>query len=267
MTLQLTGHLDLLLPATLDWLSQGLLNASGWHALLYLALATHVTSLCITLYLHRAMAHRSLMLKPAAAHPMRLWLWLTTGMVTQQWVAIHRKHHARCEQHDDPHSPQAHGLSTVLLKGAELYRNAARDCTIVESYGHGTPQDWIERRLYSRFTWQGCGVLLVLNLALFGAIGLAMWAVQMLWTPMLAAGVINGLGHAVGYRNFETRDRSHNLMPWGLLMGGEELHNNHHAFAASARFSQRWWELDIGYVYARLLQALGLARLRVAPAG
>ena len=245
---------------------QGLLGFGPWQVALAVLAMTHLTIVAVTLYLHRAQAHRALHLHPAVAHLFRFWLWLTTGMVTRQWVAIHRKHHAHCETERDPHSPQVLGLGTVLGRGAELYMAAGKRTDDMIRYGHGTPDDWIERHLYSRWSWAGVGLMLVLDLALFGVYGITAWAVQMLWIPVLAAGVINGLGHHTGYRNFETPDASTNLMPWGILIGGEELHNNHHAFPSSARLSMRRWELDIGWVYIRLLSALRLARVkRLAP--
>jgi len=240
----------------------GLLDFSVWQVALATLAMTHVTIVAVTLFLHRSQAHRALDLHPAVSHFFRFWLWLTTGMVTREWVAVHRKHHARCETPQDPHSPQVLGLRRVLWQGAELYRAGVRDRATVERYGQGTPDDWLERNVYSRFNWQGCGLLLVLDLLLFGVYGITAWAVQMLWIPVWAAGVINGIGHAWGYRNFETPDASTNILPWGLLIGGEELHNNHHAFPSSARLSMRRWEFDLGWQYLRLLRALGLARVK-----
>jgi stearoyl-CoA desaturase (delta-9 desaturase) len=245
---------------------QGLLALAPWQVALAVLAMTHLTIVAVTVYLHRAQAHRALHLHPSVEHVFRFWLWLTTGMVTRQWVAIHRKHHAHCETERDPHSPQVLGLRRVLLQGAELYMAAGKQQDDLTRYGRGTPDDWLERKLYSRFSWAGLGVMLVLDLLLFGVYGITAWAVQMLWIPVLAAGVINGLGHHWGYRNFETADASTNLLPWGLLIGGEELHNNHHAFPSSARLSMRRWEFDIGWLYIRLLSRLGLARVkRVAP--
>ncbi|MBK1644250.1 acyl-CoA desaturase [Thiocapsa imhoffii] len=223
---------------------------------------THVTILSVTLYLHRAQAHRALDLHPALAHFFRFWLWLTTGMETKEWVAVHRRHHAKCETPDDPHSPQVLGLSRVLREGTELYMQAARDGETLTRYGRGTPDDWIERHLYSRFSVLGVILMLVIDLVLFGIHGPIVWAVQMLWIPLLAAGVINGLGHAVGYRNYEPKDASRNILPWGILIGGEELHNNHHAFPSSARLSSKWWEFDIGWMYLRFFKLLGLVHIR-----
>ncbi len=246
---------------------QGLLDLPPWQTVLATLAMTHLTIVAVTIYLHRAQAHRALHLHPAVAHVFRFWLWLTTGMVTRQWVAVHRKHHAHCETAQDPHSPQVLGLKTVFWRGAELYRSASKNADDVARYGHGTPDDWLERNVYSRFSWHGVGLLLVLDLLLFGVYGLTVWAVQMLWIPILAAGVVNGVGHYWGYRNFETTDAATNILPWGVLIGGEELHNNHHAFPSSARLSMRRWELDVGWLYIRSLSALRLARVkRVAPA-
>jgi stearoyl-CoA desaturase (Delta-9 desaturase) len=251
--------LDSLLAS--PWLT-GLITLP-WYGYILVALAlTHVTIVSVTLYLHRHQAHRALELHPAVAHFFRFWLWLTTGMVTREWVAVHRKHHAKCETAEDPHSPQVAGIGTVLWQGAELYQVAAAQPQLVAHYSHGTPDDWIERHLYRRHHALGVSLLLVLQFLLFGFAGLAIWAVQMLWIPFWAAGVINGVGHWGGYRNFETADASRNIVPWGLLVGGEELHNNHHAYASSARFSSRWWELDLGWGYIRLLEVLGLARVK-----
>jgi stearoyl-CoA desaturase (delta-9 desaturase) len=247
-------------------LFNGLLDLSGWQLVLLTLALTHVTIASVTIYLHRAQAHRALDLHPAVAHFFRLWLWLTTGMVTAEWVAIHRRHHARCETPDDPHSPQVLGLRKVLWEGAELYRQAAADPALVARYRHGTPDDWLERRIYSRYRWQGPTIVLIVDFLLFGAAGVAIWAVQMVWIPFWAAGVINGVGHYWGYRNFESPDAATNIVPWGILIGGEELHNNHHAFPSSARLSSRWWEFDIGWLYIRLLEILRLAKVRrVAP--
>jgi stearoyl-CoA desaturase (delta-9 desaturase) len=244
----------------------GVLDVSVWQAVLITLLLTHVTIAAVTIYLHRAQAHRALELHPAVAHFFRFWLWLTTGMVTKEWVAIHRRHHAKCETAQDPHSPQVLGLRKVLTEGSELYREASRDQETLSRYGHGTPDDWLEHRLYSRYSWQGVGAMLILDVVLFGLYGPIVWAVQMLWIPVWAAGVINGVGHYWGYRNFEPPDASTNIVPWGILIGGEELHNNHHAFPSSARLSSKWWEFDIGWLYIRVLSALGLARIKkVAP--
>ncbi|MGE4452726.1 DesA family fatty acid desaturase [Castellaniella sp.] len=250
----------------LSFLQGGVLQLGPWALLAVTLALTHVTIAAVTLYLHRSQAHRGLDLHPAVAHFFRFWLWLTTGMVTREWVAIHRKHHARCEREGDPHSPAVFGLAQVFFRGAELYRDEARNAETLARYGHGTPDDWIERTLYSRHNLLGVGLMLVLDLVLFGVLGLTVWAVQMAWIPFWAAGVVNGLGHAWGYRNFACPDDSTNVVPWGLLIGGEELHNNHHAYGTSAKFSSRWYEFDLGWAYIRVLQALGLARVRrVAP--
>ncbi|RKT44395.1 DesA family fatty acid desaturase [Thiocapsa rosea] len=244
----------------------GLLDVDILSAVLITLGMTHITIVAVTVYLHRAQAHRALDLHPAVSHFFRFWLWLTTGMVTKEWVGVHRRHHAKCETAEDPHSPQILGLRKVLGEGAELYAQAASNRAAVERYGQGTPDDWIERRLYSRFSWQGLALMLILDVVLFGVYGVVMWAVQMLWIPIFAAGVINGVGHYFGYRNFEPADASTNIVPWGILIGGEELHNNHHAFPSSARLSSKRWEFDIGWMYIRILKALRLAKVRrVAP--
>ncbi len=243
-------------------IAHGLLGLSFWELVLVTLTLTHVTIVAVTIFLHRAQAHRALDLSPIISHFFRFWLWLTTGMVTKQWVAIHRKHHAKCETPDDPHSPQILGIRKVLWQGVELYRLEARKPETLERYGHGTPDDWLERHLYARYDRLGIMLLLFLDLALFGVPGLTVWAVQLLWIPFWAAGVINGLGHYWGYRNYEPRDASTNLSPLGLLIGGEELHNNHHAFPSSARLSNKWWEFDIGWLYIRSLAALRLARVK-----
>lgn len=244
----------------------GLLDLSWWQLLLATLALTHVTIAAVTIYLHRAQAHRGLDLHPAVAHFFRFWLWLTTGMVTKEWVSIHRKHHARCETPDDPHSPQVLGIRKVFWQGSELYRAAAADPEIGERFGRGTPDDWLERRVYTAHSGLGVVLMLGIDLLLFGPIGLTVWAVQMLWIPVLAAGVINGIGHYWGYRNYESADAARNILPWGILIGGEELHNNHHAFPSSAKLSSKRWEFDIGWMYIRMLSALGLARVKkVAP--
>lgn len=240
----------------------GLLDLSLGGLIAATLLLTHVTIVAVTVFLHRHQAHRALTLHPVVSHFFRFWLWLTSGMVTREWVAVHRKHHAACETEADPHSPQVLGIRKVLWTGAEVYREAARDEAMLEQFGRGTPDDWIERNLYSRHSGLGIVLMFVLDLLLFGAAGITVWAVQMIWIPLFAAGVINGLGHWWGYRNFECPDASTNLMPWGILIGGEELHNNHHAHGGSARLSYHWWEFDIGWMYIRLFQVLGLARVR-----
>jgi len=243
----------------------GFLNLSWWGDVVYALIVTHITIASVTIYLHRHSAHRALELHPIPAHFFRFWLWLTTGMLTKHWTAIHRKHHAKCETAEDPHSPQFYGIRTVLLRGAELYRNEGRNKETLERYGHGTPDDWLERNIYNHDRI-GIYTMLTINLLLCGPIGLTIWAVQMLWIPLLAAGVINGIGHYWGYRNFQPEDASTNIMPWGLLIGGEELHNNHHAYPTSAKLSNSWYEFDIGWLYIRVLETFGLARVKkVAP--
>ena len=251
--------------AALNWLAHGLVSASWWQIILYALVTTHITIASVTIYLHRHQAHRAMDLHAIPAHFFRLWLWLGTGQVTKEWVSVHRKHHARCETDEDPHSPQTHGIKTVLLTGAELYRAETRNKETLNKFGHGTPNDWLERNVYSRFSWQGVGLMLILNLALFGAAGLAVWAVQMAWIPITAAGIINGIGHYWGYRNFEAPDASTNISPWGILIGGEELHNNHHTYPTSAKFSVKPYEFDIGWVYIRGLERIGLATVKKVP--
>lgn len=242
-----------------------ILDLPWWGYVVATLVLTHITIASVTIYLHRHQAHRALELHPALAHFFRFWLWLTTGMVTREWVAVHRKHHAKCESADDPHSPQVHGIAKVLSEGAELYQREAANRETLARYGRGTPSDWLERHLYARYSALGVSLMLVIDLLLFGPIGLTVWAVQMLWIPLFAAGVINGLGHYLGYRSFVTHDASKNILPWGVLIGGEELHNNHHAYSQSAKLSSRWWEFDIGWLYIRLLTAVHLARVnRVA---
>ncbi len=250
----------------LNFFAHGLVHASLGAMVLYLLVVTQLTILSVTLYLHRSQAHRGVDFHPAIAHFFRFWAWLTTAMVTKQWVAVHRKHHAKVETEEDPHSPMIFGIRRVFWQGVELYRVAASDKATEEKYGRGTPDDWIERNLYARFPDAGPTLLALISIALFGFWGLAIWAIQMLWIPFWAAGFVNGLGHYWGYRNFESADTSTNLSPWGLWIGGEELHNNHHAFPSSAKFALRKFEVDIGWVVIRGLQALRLAKvLRVAP--
>jgi stearoyl-CoA desaturase (delta-9 desaturase) len=245
----------------------GILNLSFWGYVLVTFLMVQVTFMGVTLWLHRDATHRSLDLHPALRHVFRLWLWLSSGIVTKEWVAVHRKHHARCETADDPHSPVIFGLKKVLLEGAELYQAQARNPETQEKYGRGTPDDWMERNVYSRYRNYGIVIMIAIDLLLFGVPGIIVLAVQMLANPLMAAGVINGIGHYYGYRNFECPDAARNVVPWGLLVAGEELHNNHHAFPSSAKFSVQRWEFDIGWLYIRVFQALGLARvIRVAPA-
>jgi len=244
----------------------GLIDLSFWGYFWVTLGLTHVTIASVTIFLHRHQAHRALTLHPLISHFFRFWLWLTTGMITREWAAIHRKHHAKCEAEEDPHSPQQVGIATVLFAGARLYRREAANSETVETYGHGTPDDWLERSVYSKYRYTGIGAMLLIDILLFGLPGAAIWLVQMVWIPFWAAGVINGVGHFWGYRNFETQDASKNIVPWGILIGGEELHNNHHAYGVSARLSNKWWEFDIGWLYIRVLEALGLAQVRrVAP--
>src|SRR5882724_2349506 len=236
-----------------------------WWGLILVALAlTHVTIAAVTIFLHRCQAHRALELHPVISHFFRFWLWLTTGMVTKEWAAIHRKHHAKCETVDDPHSPQVHGINRVLWAGVLLYVKESYKKETIERYGHGTPEDWIERNLYSRFATTGVVLLLATDMFLFGVVpGALIWATQIAWIPFWAAGVINGVGHWFGYRNFgDVPDASRNIVPWGILIGGEELHNNHHAYASSAKLSSKWYEFDIGWLYIRCMELLGLAQVK-----
>src|SRR5690348_14253705 len=245
----------------------GFFELPWWgYALVALGL-THVTIAAVTIYLHRCQAHRALELHPVVSHFFRFWLWMTTGMVTKEWAAIHRKHHAKCETAEDPHSPQVYGINRVLWLGVFLYVKESYNKETLERYGHGTPADWMERNIYSRFATTGVTLLLATDLFLFGVVpGALIWATQIAWIPFWAAGVINGVGHFFGYRNFDVSDASTNIVPWGILIGGEELHNNHHAYASSAKLSSKWYEFDIGWLYIRILAALGLATVKkVAP--
>jgi len=244
----------------------GLFDLPWWGYVVYTLVLTHITIAAVTIYLHRHSAHRALDLHAIPSHFFRFWLWLTTGMTTKAWTAIHRKHHAKCETVEDPHSPQIFGIRKVLMEGAELYRVEGRNKETLEQYGKGTPDDWMERNVYGKRDRLGIGSMLVINLVLFGPIGATIWAVQMTWIPFLAAGVINGIGHYWGYRTFQSEDTSKNVVPWGILIGGEELHNNHHAYASSAKLSNRWYEFDIGWFYIRTLEIIGLAKVKkVAP--
>jgi stearoyl-CoA desaturase (Delta-9 desaturase) len=257
---------DSILSAVLSFAQTGVIDLPWWGVVLAILGLTHITIAAVTIFLHRAQAHRALDLHPIVSHFFRAWLWLTTGMVTKEWVAIHRKHHAKCETVEDPHSPVIHGHWNVLRFGVDMYRNEAKNAETMTRYGHGTPDDWMERNVYARYTWQGMGISLLLYLALFGVIGLTMWCIQLIWIPVTAAGIINGTGHQLGYRNHHTEDASTNIVPIGIIIGGEELHNNHHAYGASAKFSNRWYEFDIGWLYIRVMQAFGLATVRkVAP--
>ncbi|NMG48055.1 acyl-CoA desaturase [Azoarcus communis] len=239
----------------------GLFELPWWGYVVVALVLTHITIASVTIFLHRHQAHRALELHAIPSHFFRFWLWLTTGMVTREWAAIHRKHHAKCETEEDPHSPQTRGIRKVLFEGAELYRAEANNPETIQRYGHGTPDDWLERHVYRRSVW-GVSLMLIINIVAFGPIGLTIWAVQMMWIPIWAAGVVNGLGHYVGYRNFDCTDASTNLFPWGILIGGEELHNNHHSFATSAKLSAKWYEFDIGWMYIRMLEIMGLAKAK-----
>jgi stearoyl-CoA desaturase (Delta-9 desaturase) len=241
----------------------GFIDLPWWgYALAALGL-THITIAAVTIYLHRCQAHRALELHPAVSHFFRLWLWLTTGMITKEWAAIHRKHHAKCETAEDPHSPQVYGINRVLWAGVFLYVKESYNKETLERYGHGTPDDWIERNVYSRHPTAGVLLMLATNLLLFGLVpGALIWVTQVAWIPFWAAGVINGVGHFFGYRSYDVSDASTNIVPWGILIGGEELHNNHHAFASSAKLSSKWYEFDIGWMYIRLLEIVGLASVK-----
>ncbi len=252
--------------AVLSFLSTGLLDFSAWEVVLYTLVVTHITIASVTIYLHRHQAHRALDLHAIPSHFFRFWLWLTTGQVTKEWASIHRKHHAKCDTEEDPHSPQTRGIRKVLLEGAELYRIESKNKETMDKYGHGTPDDWIERNLYTKHSAAGVVALLFINVALFGVLGLTVWAIQMMWIPITAAGIINGLGHWWGYRNYDCNDAATNIFPWGILIGGEELHNNHHTHATSAKLSSKWYEIDLGWGYIRTLEILGLAKVKkVAP--
>ena len=254
--------LTMVWDSLVNLLANGLVETTWWEVTLFTLLTTHITISAVTIFLHRAQAHRALDLHVLPSHFFRLWLWLTTGMVTKEFVAVHRKHHAKCETEEDPHSPQTRGIKALLLTGVELYRTESRIPETISKYGLGTPDDWIERNLYTRFSWQGVGVMLLIDLGLFGAIGLTVWAIQMLWIPVMATGIINGIGHWWGYRNYEAPDASRNVVPWGILIGGEELHNNHHTYPTSARFSVKPYEFDVGWAYIRGMEMLGLAKVR-----
>ncbi|MGQ3891634.1 DesA family fatty acid desaturase [Legionella sp. CNM-4043-24] len=243
----------------------GLLNLSFWGYVIATIVLTQITIAGVTIYLHRYQTHRALTLHPAVSHFFRFWLWMTTGMVTSQWVAIHRKHHATTDVEGDPHSPRVLGIKKVFWQGAELYKAAAKDSEMVEKYSHGTPDDWIERNLYKRYSARGILLMFLIDVLLFGIPGVTIWAIQMMWIPVHAAGVINGIGHHWGYRNFECHDAATNIIPWGFWIGGEELHNNHHTFASSAKFSIKWWEFDLGWMYIRCLSMLGLAKVKKLP--
>lgn len=243
----------------------GLIHLPWWGYILVALFLTQITIFCVTIYLHRCMAHRALELHPIASHFFRFWLWLTTGMVTLHWTAIHRKHHAKVETEDDPHSPQVKGIWKVLLEGAELYRKESRNQETLDRYGEGTPNDWIENHVYQPHSAMGIAIMFIVDVLLFGPIGITIWAVQMAWIPFWAAGIVNGVGHYVGYRNFECEDASRNIIPIGFIIGGEELHNNHHTYGTSAKFSVKWWEFDIGWMIICFLKFLGLANPKRVP--
>lgn len=243
----------------------GYLNLSFWGYVIACVVLTQITIAAVTIYLHRNQTHRALTLHPIISHFFRCWLWLTTGMVTADWVAIHRKHHASADVEGDPHSPVVFGIKKVFWEGAELYRTARKDRAMVAKYSHGTPTDWLEEKVYSVHSAKGIFLMLFMDLFLFGLPGITIWAIQMMWIPFFAAGVINGIGHHWGYRNFECPDAARNIFCWGFWIGGEELHNNHHTFASSAKFSVKWWEFDIGWMYIRILSFLGLAKVKKLP--
>ncbi len=243
----------------------GFLHLSFWGNVIAVLILTQITVAGVTIFLHRGQTHRALDLHPIASHFFRFWLWLTTGLKTKAWVAVHRKHHAKCETAEDPHSPKILGINKVFFEGAELYRVAAKNKETLERYGHGTPDDWLERHVYSIHDRIGLGLMLVIDLLLFGVAGLAIWAFQLLWIPVFAAGVINGIGHFWGYRNYECEDASRNVVPWTFFACGEELHNNHHTFPTSAKLSVKWWEFDIGWLYIQTLRAFGLAKVKRLP--
>ncbi len=240
----------------------GLVTLPWWGYIVVTLMLTHITIAGVTIYLHRCQAHCALDLHPIVSHFFRFWLWATTGMVTKEWVAIHRKHHAKTETEEDPHSPHTKGIAKVFWQGAELYKEEAKNLETIERYGHGTPDDWIERNIYSRYSSLGISTILLLNVLVFGPLGITIWAVQMIWIPLHAAGIINGIGHYWGYRNFETEDGSTNITFLGIIIGGEEMHNNHHAYPSSAKFSSKWWEFDIGWLYIQLMRVFGLAKVR-----
>ncbi|HMT03075.1 MAG TPA: fatty acid desaturase [Burkholderiales bacterium] len=246
----------------ISFISHGLINLPWWGYLLYTFIVTHITILSITIYLHRHQAHRALELHPIISHFFRFWLWMTTGMVTKEWAAIHRKHHAFSDKEGDPHSPLIFGIKKVLSEGAELYQNESKNLETLKKYGYGTPDDWIEKNIYTKHHKLGVSIMLIINIILFGPIGLTIWAIQMMWTPINAAGIINGIGHFWGYRNFHNTDNSRNILPFGILIGGEELHNNHHTFATSAKLSSKWYEFDLGWAWIKLFSYLGLAKVK-----
>jgi len=239
---------------------QGLLELGGWQTLLYTLVLTHISIVCVTVYLHRCQAHRAMDMHPALAHFFRFWTWLTTATITKEWVSVHRKHHAKCETEDDPHSPVIKGLKTVLLTGAELYYEEINNQETITRYSKGCPDDWVEKNVYQKYKMLGIAIMFVVNLILLGPIGITVWAIQMIWMPFHAAGIINGIGHAMGYRNFECADAARNITPLAIWIGGEELHNNHHTYPNSAKLSVKKWEFDIGWMYIRTFEILGLVK-------
>ncbi|AMP01047.1 fatty acid desaturase family protein [Collimonas arenae] len=253
--------------AILDFLSNGVTGASAWQVVVFTLVVTHITIAAVTIYLHRCQAHRALDLHPIPSHFFRFWLWLTTGMVTKEWASIHRKHHAKCDTEEDPHSPVTRGIKKVFWEGAELYRAESKNLETMEKFGHGTPDDWIEKNLYTKHSAWGIVAMMIIDIMLFGVIGITVWAVQMVWIPITAAGIINGIGHYWGYRNYDCNDAATNIIPFGIIIGGEELHNNHHTFGTSAKLSSKWYEFDIGWMYIRILEICGLAKVKkIAPA-
>ena len=254
--------LSSVLHDVLQFMATGITDLTAWQVFLYTMVVTHITIASVTIYLHRHQAHRALDLHAIPSHFFRFWLWLTTGQVTKEWAAIHRKHHAKCDTEEDPHSPVTRGIKKVFWEGAELYRAESKNMETMAKYGHGTPTDWIERNLYTKYSWLGVVSLFVINFVLFGVIGISVWAVQMMWIPITAAGIINGIGHYWGYRNYDCADAATNIIPFGILIGGEELHNNHHTYATSAKLSSKWYEIDIGWAYIRALEMLGLAKVK-----
>ncbi len=254
--------LSSVLHDVLQFMATGITDLSAWQVFAYTMVVTHITIASVTIYLHRHQAHRALELHAIPSHFFRFWLWLTTGQVTKEWAAIHRKHHAKCDTEEDPHSPVTRGIKKVFWEGAELYRAESKNLETMAKYGHGTPTDWIERNLYTKYSWLGVVSLFFINFALFGVIGISVWAVQMMWIPVTAAGIINGIGHYWGYRNYDCADAATNIIPFGILIGGEELHNNHHTYATSAKLSSKWYEFDIGWAYIRCLEMLGLAKVK-----
>ncbi len=257
---------DNMLYATLDFLANGLTRASAWQVVVYTLVVTHITIAGVTIFLHRCQAHRALELHAIPSHFFRFWLWLTTGLVTKEFAAVHRKHHAKCETVDDPHSPVTRGIKKVLLEGTELYRIEAKNKETIAKYGSGTPDDWIEREVYTGRSAHGIVLMFIINVALFGVIGITIWAIQMVWIPVMATAIINGIGHYWGYRNYDCADAATNVFPWGILIGGEELHNNHHTFGTSAKLSSKWYEFDIGWMYIRIMEIFGLAKVKkIAP--